>query len=211
MGYCNRQDVFRFVPAGILANPARLVSIVDISTDTISLDSHGLESGQLVTFRTQGGALPSPLVASTTYYARPLTDDTFQVSASSGGAVVNLSTVGSNLMIIAELPWSTWIDECSAMIDQTLVAHAVPIVGEVPEPVRLYCACLLAIRALSHVGASTEAVHGQLEFYSKQADKWARGVPLRGASLPAAGNLSVTVSGFGADPRGWCRGSGRIP
>lgn len=213
MGYCIQQDVYRFVPAGILASQSvsRLVVAV-ASSDIFTLDGHGLELNQELTFRAEsGGSLPSPMVAGTTYYAIPLTSNTFQISASLSGLALNITTAGSNTLVIPELPWTSWIAECDAMIDQTLVGHVVPITGTIPEPVRLYSACLLAMRVLAHVGASTSAVQGQLEFWSKQAEKWSRGVPLRGANVPAAGNLAVSYSGHRADPRGWERGTGRIP
>ena len=212
MGYCEKQDVYRFVPAGILAVPGRLVSSASASTELLTLDGHGLVLNQTISFRAEaGGSLPSPLVAGTTYYAKPVSDSTFQVAATSGGTAINLTTTGSNIVLIADLPWADWIAECSAMIDQTLVAHVVPITGPIPEPVRVYCSALLAFRALSHVGASTGSVQSSIEFWAKQAKEWARGVPLRGANVPVAGNLASSFSGVAGDPRGWTRGSSRIP
>lgn len=210
--YCAAADAYRFVPPGILKNPGRLVWAVSTSTETMTLDGHGFALNQPLLFRAEsGGSLPSPLAAGTTYYAIPLTESTFQVAASSGGAAINLTTAGSNVIAIAPFQWDEWIIECSAMVEQTLPAHVVPIESTVPEPVRLYTACLLAMRALAHVGAQTQAVQVQLDFWGKQADKWARGVPLRGANVPASANLAVTRSASQVDPRGWDSPGGRLP
>jgi len=52
--------------------------------------AHGLENGMAVTFSTTG-ALPTGLTAGTIYYVINKTDDTFNVSATSGGAAINTS------------------------------------------------------------------------------------------------------------------------
>lgn len=152
--------------------------------------------------------MPSPMVEGTTYYAIPLTSNTFQVAASISGSALNITTAGSNLLVIPEMPWTAWIDECSAMVDQTLPAHAVPMTV-VPECVRLYCAVLLAMRALAHVGAQTAAVQGQLEYWTKQAEKWGKGQIIRGTNAPACVNVAV-VNPYTADARGWST-DGRLP
>jgi hypothetical protein len=206
--YCSQADVYRFVPPGILANPARIVSSAVAATNIFVLDGHGLTLDQELTFRAEsGGSLPSPLVEGTTYYAIPVAYDTFKVAASAGGSAVDITTAGSNILVVASLPWTAWITECSAMLDQTLPAHLVPITSTVPEPVKLYCAALLAMRALAHVGAKTDAIQSQLDFWAKQTDKWARGVPIRGTNAPSRGNLSVRATTTATDPRGWTNGS----
>ena len=104
MGYCERSDVFRWFPRGGVSNPARFVSAVSAASETLTVDGHGLQLNDEVTFRAEsGGTLPSPLVAGTTYYAIPVTDSTFQVSATSGGAAVNTVSNGSGA---APLSWN---------------------------------------------------------------------------------------------------------
>lgn len=215
--YCQQSDVYRFVPPGTLQVAARLVSAVSTTAESMTLAGHGLKTGQPITFRAEsGGSLPSPLVAGTTYYAIVLTPDAFQVSATEDGSAINLSSTGSNVLCVAPLPWDDWIAECSALVEQGMPGHTVPLLNaddSVPESVRSYTALLVAQRALAHVGAQTAAAElvSQMPFWSKQVEKWARGVPLRGTQVPAAANCAITRSGASVDPRGWERGTGRLP
>ena len=212
--YCAESDVYTFIPPGVLANPGRLIAAVSVSTEVLTLEGHGFSAGDTIRFRADsGGSLPSPIVDGTAYYAAPLTSDTFTISTTPTGSPVNITTVGDNVIVVKALPFAQWIEESSAMLEQTLPAHVVPITGTVPVPVRMYTAVLVAMRALAHVGSSTALVQAQLDFFSKQADKWARGVPLRGAVVPVSGALAVTGDMSGSDPRGWVGRSGnrRIP
>lgn len=69
-------------------------------TDTLSATAHGFVDEDAVVFT--GADLPAPLVAGTTYYviATGLTADEFQVSATLGGAAVNLSDDGTGDMTV---------------------------------------------------------------------------------------------------------------
>jgi hypothetical protein len=213
--YCTESDVYRFVPPGLLAQPGRPVASVIAASGTFILDQHGLALNAAVAFRADpSGSLPTGLTAEVTYYAIPVTSNSFRVATAPGGAAVTFSTTGEDVIAITSLPWAEWIAECSAMLDQTLPAHVVPALnpdGSVPEPVKVYTACLLAIRALAHTGRETAAVQAQLEYWQRQADRWARGVPLRGAVVPASSNCAITRSGARVDPRGWDAPGGRIP
>lgn len=72
---------------------------VDTGNDTITWTAHGIADDTPLVFR--GSSLPSPLVAGTTYYKRPgLSADNFKVSATSGGAAVNITTTGSGTMTL---------------------------------------------------------------------------------------------------------------
>lgn len=213
--YCQQADVYRFAPPAALQLPARLVSAVVTSTDLITLAGHGLADDDPIAFRAEGGgSLPTPLAAGTTYYAKVVSPDTFQVAATAGGAAIDLTTSGSSVVAVLQMPWDRWIAESSALVEQTVTAHKVPLLNSddsIPEAIRVYTAALLAVRALAFCGAATAAVQGQLEFYAKQADKWARGVPLRGEQRPAAAGGAISRSGALVDPRGWEGGDGRLP
>ncbi len=50
-----------------------------------------------------GGTLPAPLVAGTTYYVRDAATNTFKLSATIGGAAINITTVGTGLFTITDL------------------------------------------------------------------------------------------------------------
>lgn len=62
----------------------------DASTDVITCQNHGMVNGDRVRFASLSGG--SGLNTSTNYYVVSATDDTFQVSATSGGTAVNFTT-----------------------------------------------------------------------------------------------------------------------
>lgn len=66
---------------------------VTIAGTTHTSTAHGFDDGDAIEFAT-GGALPSPIVAATVYYARNPTGDTFNISATPFGALIN-ATGGS--------------------------------------------------------------------------------------------------------------------
>lgn len=208
--YCTESDVYCFVPPGMLANPGRLIASVSTTAEALTIDGHGLATDDAVTFRAEsGGSLPSPLVAGTTYYAIYVDDSSFKLSLTEGGAAINITSAGSNVMLIRPVPWTRWITECSALVEQSLPAHVVPITGTVPESVKMFTACLVAERALAYAGSQSLVNQVPTERYGKLAEKWGRGVPIRGATVPTAANLAI--SGTAYDPRGWSPTSGGIP
>ncbi len=68
---------------------------VDISAETITINAHGIAETQSVAFSNSGGTLPTGLAVNTVYYAKDVTANTFKVSATAGGAAVNISAIGS--------------------------------------------------------------------------------------------------------------------
>lgn len=77
-----------------------LISVTaDAGTEKLAAASHGLAEGQAV--QVTGTALPAPLVAGTTYYVKsPATND-FQLSATVGGSVIDLTTAGTAVKVRA--------------------------------------------------------------------------------------------------------------
>lgn len=74
------------------------ISAVDTGTETLTTSTaHGLVAGARVQFTNSGGALPTGLSAATDYYviSAGLTSTAFRVSATYGGAAVNLTGAGS--------------------------------------------------------------------------------------------------------------------
>jgi hypothetical protein len=63
---------------------------IDIASGTVTLADHRLSNGAIVKLYTDG-ALPTGYTAGTSYYVVNKTDDTFQLSATSGGAAITLS------------------------------------------------------------------------------------------------------------------------
>jgi hypothetical protein len=69
---------------------------IDISTDVITINSHGYSSGQAVQFSNATSTnLPGGLTQSLTYYILNPTTNTFQISATKFGAAVNITSVGT--------------------------------------------------------------------------------------------------------------------
>lgn len=72
---------------------------VDTATDTITINLHGLSEGDSVVFSTTG-TLPSPVVAGNVYFIKNPTQNTFQLSTTATGIVLNLTTTGSGVSTI---------------------------------------------------------------------------------------------------------------
>jgi len=213
--YCTETDLYEKggAPRGIFANPARLIASVSASTDILTLDDHGLALDTQGTLRAEaGGSLPSPLVADTVYYAIPVTTSTFKLAATAGGAAINLTTAGSNVVVIVPLPVTQWITSASALVDQMLVSHAVPLAAPYPDLVVQVTASLAAAYGLSYVGHSQANIESKLQWAQQMLRHWSPGVPLRGANVPASTNCAIRGTTAGSDPRGWVpTGGGGIP
>ena len=65
----------------------------DASTDFLTSNAHGLVDTQII--RVSGSDLPSGLSASTDYYVRDKTTNTFKLATSSGGTAINIADNGS--------------------------------------------------------------------------------------------------------------------
>jgi hypothetical protein len=76
------------------------VFAVKASTDTYTSIAHGLANGTKVRVWSAGPALPTGLAAYTTYYIISTATDTFQLSATSGGAAVDVTADGGGLIAV---------------------------------------------------------------------------------------------------------------
>jgi hypothetical protein len=215
--YAEPADLHRYgLPRGTLPNPGRLIEHVASGQQLMALDGHGFDDDEEIIFRAEaGGALPSNLSANVTYYAQPVTDSTFRVSATEGGAAITFATTGANIVVVTELPIDSSIVWASHLIENMLPAHLVPLEldteGQYPPIVVEATARLAAGRMLSYTGQAEGALADDIAAVQKQLERWAKGVPLRGTSQASA-NLSVstTVTG-GTDPRGWVPPGDTIP
>ena len=210
--YCTPTDVYAHVPPGTFANPGRVIASVSTSTEVIDLDGHGLTTDEPVTFRADDGKMPAPLVRGTTYYARTLGDSQFSVAAAPGGSAINLTSSGSNVVMIRQLPIAEWIVWASAMVENFLPAHMVPLDAPYPAIVVTVTASLAAARGLQYSGGSQIDITQKLADAQQMLARWSKGIPLRGAGAPrASANAAITSSAGGADPRGWLpRGGGGV-
>lgn len=205
--YATRRDVYRYgLARGTIGTPARIVASASSSADTLTLDDHGFEDDDEVLFRAaDSGSLPSPLVASTVYYVKRVSDSTFQVAATAGGAAIDLTTEGESFFVSTELPIDDVLEFYSRFVDAFLPAHAVPLDSPYPVVVTAIVA-ELAARKLQLLSGQTSESMAQVELAAKaQLERWAKGLPLRDAAATAATNKAVvaTVGSSVADPRGW--------
>ena len=82
-------------------------AVLSISADTVTCLEHGLSANDTIVFATTG-ALPTGLTAGTTYFVKVVLDEhTFTVSATAGGAAINLSGTQSGTHTVASAPITT--------------------------------------------------------------------------------------------------------
>ena len=72
---------------------------INTGTNTITITGHGLADNTRVVVRNEGGALPAGLsgAVGTEYYIITSASDTFQLSATEGGAAVDITDTGSGI------------------------------------------------------------------------------------------------------------------
>ncbi len=72
----------------------------DNTTNTITLNSHGFTNGQAVVYKTAGTALTN-LTPGTTYYVKLVNTNSFQLTATSGGAVIDIgANSGTHQLVV---------------------------------------------------------------------------------------------------------------
>lgn len=212
--YCEEKDLWDFgVPRGSIPNAGRLAAEppASASTDRIELDGHGFASGDPVSFRAEGGgSLPAPLVAGTIYYALPYSEGYFQVSATAGGAAIDLTTAGEGVVVLTPLPIDAAIEFASALIDDMIPSHAVPLTAPYPPIITMTCAELAAAKLAARSGAASVSLTGTADAARKRLERWAQGVPVRGtgASAQTPTNLAQSAVAPALDVRGYTRWGG---
>lgn len=211
--YATRANLYDHgLPRGLLTNPGRRCAAASASTDTFELDGHGFETDTELVFRAEGnGSLPAPLVAGTTYYAIRLSESTFKVAATSGGAAIDLTASGTSVLVATPLPFDKVIERYSRWVDSCLTAHAVPLGVSKPVPIQIVAIVSeLSARKLMLIrGQSSESMK-EMELGAKaQVERWEKGESLRDGNATASSNLAYSES-VRSDPRGW-GGGGTLP
>jgi hypothetical protein len=74
---------------------ANVTFTADSSTDVITSTAHPFSNSDEVRVANSGGGLPAPLVVNTSYFVRDATANTLKLSATQGGAAINLTSNGS--------------------------------------------------------------------------------------------------------------------
>jgi hypothetical protein len=84
---------------GLLARNEEIAVVDDIATNLFKCPGHGFTLDMPVAFQTLPSvALPTGVVAGTTYYARTITTNSFAVAAAPGGAEIDITVVGGGLV-----------------------------------------------------------------------------------------------------------------
>ncbi len=211
--YCEESDLYDFgLPRGAVPNPGRLAEGASASTDAITLGMHGFALDDEVVFRADGvnASLPAPLVEGTTYYAKPVSQLSFQVAATAGGATIDLTTAGQYILVIAPLNVAAAIEWASAIIDDMLPAHVVPMTAPYSKQVVMTCAELAAAKLAARAGSIGASLTAVADAARKRLERWANGVPLRGENAPDThtNTAASATSAALADPSGWSRYGG---
>lgn len=210
--YCQESDLYDFgVTRGAIPNPARSVAEVVEASSTFQLGEHGFSAGTPVMLHADGlgSLMPPPLVEGTPYYALPTGDNTFQVAATEGGPAIELTGPGARIMAGAALPKAAAIRWASAIIEDMLPAHVVPLTAPYPPVIVVTTAELAANKLLSRTGSASAALMALVDAANKRIERWAKGVPIRGENAPTTHtNLAVAASLPVSDARGWHRFGG---
>lgn len=211
--YCSRADVNRWRTSGDIVGTSRLVAEVSAASNTITLDGHGLETGDEITVRAiQGSTLPLPLDEDATYFAIRLTNSKFQLSEADGGSPIDLTTHGGEMVLMKEPPYDAVIEKWSRWADSFLPAHVVPLGRTEPvhPMVRSFVAQLAANELFNLEGKRSETAESMKLDAVKVFERIGAGLTLRGAPASKPANLAVSsVVSTGKDPRGW--GSRYLP
>jgi hypothetical protein len=198
VSYATERDLYRYgLPRGTIGTAARVVASALADTDTIELEAHGLVDDDAVLVRaTEGGTIAEPLEAGTTYYVKRVTDSTFQLAATEGGAAIDLTADGESMLVSVALDVDAVLERYSRFVDDFIPAHAVPL--EVPYPIEIVATvCELAARRLQILSGTTSESMAQQEIAAKaQLERWASGLAHRDVATRT--NLAVTLGASSA-------------
>lgn len=210
--YCDRRDLYEFgLPRGSVPNPARRVVTVATAQDWLELEGHGLSEGDSVTFRAEsGGSVMAPIVAGVVYYARPVDENHFAVSATIGGSTIDLTSTGSRVLVVTPLPIASAIQYASALIDDMIPASVLPLAEPYPPIIRMTCAEIAAAKLGYYSGGVSKSITLMFDDAKARLAKWAKGAPIRGENAPKPADLACGVGVPFADSRGWYRYGGTV-
>jgi len=196
--YCTRSDLYSHgLPRGILGESARPIVAVDIANNRLELGEHGFAADQALVLVTElNGALPSPLVAGVTYYAKLVADSEslFQLAATVGGAAIDLTSVGTKPFGIApsvNAAIEAAIRYESRIVDTYAIEHKLPLSPPYPEEVVAITAKLAAREAMSRLGRQSDLIDQAAERAIVELRRFARGTSLRDAAAPEEPNVAA--------------------
>lgn len=82
---------------------------VDATANTLTAVGHPFANGDIVRGHNTGGALPAGLAVRTDYYAIGVSGNTLQLSATSGGAAIDITGAGTGTHFIGGADDSAWV------------------------------------------------------------------------------------------------------
>lgn len=194
------------LPRGSLVSRARLVAAVDASANLLELEGHGLSADMPVTFVVDaGGVLPAPLAVRTIYYAKLFALDAdynsealFQVSATPGGAAIDLTTEGTapfRLHVSPALAAAWKLEFRSRWVDGLAIGHVVPFTAPYPPVVVEVTERAAALDMLFVLGQITLDAHtAAMAGLALDGKAMLKGAPLRDATATAPANLAIGSS-----------------
>jgi hypothetical protein len=201
------------VPRGATPNPGRVLA--SATDDTCTLDQHGFETGDAIQFRPAGdGDMPTGLSEGTTYYAEYVSDYTFRVRATAGGAAIAFDDAEDPLVVIAPLDKDAAIEYADRLIDDMVPGQAVPFDDAtlypdgVPAIIRMTSAELASVKLLSGSGAASKSLADVADAVHKRLTRWSAGLPVRGTPDESRQNLAAVAVAPYEDRRGWSRWGG---
>lgn len=91
----------------------------DATADTLIAQGHGLANDERVVF--MGGSPPGGLTEGTIYWVINVTTDTFQVSATQGGAAIDLTTSGDKNLACSKIVPETFGAQASYTVSELII------------------------------------------------------------------------------------------
>lgn len=90
---------------------------VNYTSDVITAVNHPYVDGDVIRVSVSGGSLPVGLNINTDYYVRDVSGNTLKLSATSGGAAVDISSAGVGQFFLGDIPATTIIGMCLRLAD----------------------------------------------------------------------------------------------
>lgn len=204
--YCTKADLFEAGLSSSLPNPARKIALVDVTTNRLTLDAHGLYDGIQLSFRGEAGAtLPEPLVRGTQYTATDVDDNSFALAG------VDITTAGvGGLMMITPIPYTWAIRWASGLIDEMLSGNVVPLTAPYPQQVVIATADLATWKLNARFGSNSRSLTDVYTQNQKLLEKWEKGAAVKGPDAPKKSQYAqhATATATLSDGRGWRRFGG---
>lgn len=205
VAYATLAQFYASLDAGVLVASPRAVDLVDVSTSTFRLRSHGLSTGDVFTFEAKGGTVLAPPTSQVQpYQAVRISADLFKATANGVPVVLTgpptPATGLTNIVIDLESVILTSLEWWSRWADQCLIAHRTPLVVW-PSHLTLWVCALAAYDLLvgrGLVSTSFKEAIGEFtaraNFARAQLEQHRGGIPLRGAvdQTPATADNAAT-------------------